>query len=126
MLLTEDKKNYLLNDDEYITLIIDAIRNGTLKNLIEIKSVLVEVCYKNRYFKVNDEINYMVSNGVCAIFTSDEDFVRNYGFFRVGDTEYEKTLYLKECSSIRITHFNNDEVLYIKEIDPLRFIELTA
>lgn len=120
-----ERKFFLIDKDEYLKYLGVAANNIRLQKSISKGAIDIELCYNGRYFSIGSSIKYIINHKESSIFTDDSDIAEEYNFNRIDKFEYEKTVSIKECDSIRITHKDaeNDVVFVQQEFNPSRFDE---
>lgn len=121
-----EKEFFQIDTDEYLNYLGVAAKNVRLQRSISQRVTTIEVCYKGRYFILGSPILYIIQHHDLSIFLStfdDSAFAEEHGFRRVDKFEYEKTVHIQDCESIRITHTDvaSDTMLMQHELSAQRF-----
>lgn len=116
---------FLIDKEEYLSCLGIAAKNIRLKRSISKGTTDLEVSYKGLYFNAGSSIEYIICYKECSIFTSDAGFAEEHDFNRYDKFEYEKTIRINECESVRITHKDAESgaVFMRQEFKPSRFEE---
>lgn len=122
-----EREFFLIDDDEYFNFLGAAAKNLRLQRSLS-RTTIIEVRYKGRYFTIGSPISYIMQHRALSVFMSvfdDSAFAEENGFRRSDKFEYERSVRIKDCESVRITHKDaaDDSVLMQLEISSARFEE---
>lgn len=116
---------FQIDKEEYLKCLGIAVPNVRLQRSISKGTTDFDVSYKGRFFRAGSAIRYIVHHKECSIFTSDVSLARELDFIRIDKFEYEKTISIKECDAVRITHLDaeSEEVFIQQEFSTSVFLE---
>lgn len=120
-----DRKIFLIDIDEYLKCLGIAAKNIRLQRSISKGTTALEVSYKGRYFSAGSSLTYIINHKECSIFTGDANIAKELDLNRIDKFEYEKTIRIKECDTVRITHKDTEnEVIFLQqEFNPSKIEE---
>ncbi len=114
---------YSIDKDEYLKYLGVAAKNISLQKSISKGATSIEVSYKGKCFSAGSSLKYIISHKEFSVFTDDTNTAEELEFDRIDKFEYEKTLQVSECDSVRIIHRDaeSDTVFFRYEFSPSEF-----
>lgn len=116
---------FQIDKDEYLKLLGIAAKNIYLERSISKRNTIFEVTYNGMRFAVGSSVKYLIHHKECSVFTDNTDVAEKYDFDRIDKFEYEKTLRINECDTVRIIHKDAESGLIFVQYDfsPAEFEE---
>lgn len=99
-----DRVFFRIDKEEYLQCLGIAAKNLRLQRAISKRAAVLEVSYRGRYFSPGTSVKYMAHHKECSVFTGDAALAEEFQFGRIDKFEYEKTIRIRDCDAVRITH----------------------